>query len=103
MDDLENASNLPAYGSKMGIDATRKWPGEGFTREWPKRLTTTEARAGRPDGPVEIDHEGQNDGCATRRSHREGRSGDRLTDETLPRSVRAGTSSCWDACEHRAT
>jgi 4-hydroxy-3-polyprenylbenzoate decarboxylase len=23
------------YGSKMGIDATRKWPGEGFTRPWP--------------------------------------------------------------------
>jgi 4-hydroxy-3-polyprenylbenzoate decarboxylase len=43
MDDLENASNLPAYGSKMGIDATRKWPGEGFAREWPTRLKTTEA------------------------------------------------------------
>jgi len=43
MDDLENASDLPAYGSKMGIDATRKWPGEGFTREWPRRLVTTEA------------------------------------------------------------
>jgi 4-hydroxy-3-polyprenylbenzoate decarboxylase len=23
------------YGSKMGIDATRKWAGEGFTRPWP--------------------------------------------------------------------
>jgi 4-hydroxy-3-polyprenylbenzoate decarboxylase len=45
MDDLENASNLPAYGSKMGIDATRKWPGEGFTREWPTRLKTSDAAA----------------------------------------------------------
>ena len=43
MDDLENASNLPAFGSKMGIDATRKWPGEGFARELPTRLKTTEA------------------------------------------------------------
>jgi 4-hydroxy-3-polyprenylbenzoate decarboxylase len=43
MDDLENASNLPAFGSKMGIDATRKWTGEGFMREWPTRLTTTDA------------------------------------------------------------
>jgi len=43
MDDLENASNLPAYGSKMGIDATRKWPGEGFAREFPTRLKTSEA------------------------------------------------------------
>jgi 4-hydroxy-3-polyprenylbenzoate decarboxylase len=30
----------------MGIDATRKWPSEGFTREWPRRVVTTEA-AGR--------------------------------------------------------
>jgi 4-hydroxy-3-polyprenylbenzoate decarboxylase len=43
MDDLENASNLPAFGSKMGIDATRKWLGEGFSREWPTRLKTTDA------------------------------------------------------------
>jgi 4-hydroxy-3-polyprenylbenzoate decarboxylase len=49
MDDLENASNLPAYGSKMGIDATRKWPGEGFTREWPARLKTSEAASRRAD------------------------------------------------------
>jgi 4-hydroxy-3-polyprenylbenzoate decarboxylase len=46
MDDLENASDLPAYGSKMGIDATRKWPSEGFHREWPSRIVTTE-EAGR--------------------------------------------------------
>jgi 4-hydroxy-3-polyprenylbenzoate decarboxylase len=23
----------------MGIDATRKWAAEGFTREWPQMLT----------------------------------------------------------------
>jgi 4-hydroxy-3-polyprenylbenzoate decarboxylase len=22
----------------MGVDATRKWPGEGFTRDWPEVL-----------------------------------------------------------------
>ena len=43
VDDLEDASDLPAYGSKMGIDATRKWASEGFTRPWPKRIVTTEA------------------------------------------------------------
>ena len=42
VDDLDQASPLPAYGSKMGVDATRKWASEGFTREWPKRLKTTE-------------------------------------------------------------
>ncbi|MBI4540719.1 MAG: menaquinone biosynthesis decarboxylase [Gemmatimonadetes bacterium] len=37
-DDLDHAARGPAYGSKMGIDATRKWPEEGFTREWPERI-----------------------------------------------------------------
>ncbi|HWP99648.1 MAG TPA: menaquinone biosynthesis decarboxylase [Vicinamibacterales bacterium] len=46
LDDLDNASDLPAYGGKMGIDATRKWPSEGFARRWPRRIATTEA-AGR--------------------------------------------------------
>jgi 4-hydroxy-3-polyprenylbenzoate decarboxylase len=36
IDSLDHASRLPNYGSKMGVDATRKWPEEGFTRPWPK-------------------------------------------------------------------
>ncbi len=35
LDVLEHASKIPAYGGKMGIDATKKLPSEGFTREWP--------------------------------------------------------------------
>jgi 4-hydroxy-3-polyprenylbenzoate decarboxylase len=35
IDSLDHASRLPNYGSKMGVDATRKWPQEGFTRPWP--------------------------------------------------------------------
>ena len=35
VDSLDHASRLVNYGSKMGVDATRKWAGEGFTREWP--------------------------------------------------------------------
>src|SRR3954470_22671543 len=38
IDSLDHASRLVNYGSKMGVDATRKWPGEGFTREWPEVL-----------------------------------------------------------------
>jgi 4-hydroxy-3-polyprenylbenzoate decarboxylase len=45
VDDLEDASDLPAYGSKMGIDATRKWTSEGFTRPWPRRIATSEEAA----------------------------------------------------------
>jgi 4-hydroxy-3-polyprenylbenzoate decarboxylase len=47
VDDLEDASDLPAYGSKMGIDATRKWASEGFTRPWPTRISTSPAAAAR--------------------------------------------------------
>ncbi len=39
VDSLDHASRLPNYGSKMGIDATRKWSAEGFTRQWPPMLT----------------------------------------------------------------
>jgi 4-hydroxy-3-polyprenylbenzoate decarboxylase len=39
IDSLDHASRLPNYGSKMGIDATRKWAAEGFTRPWPEMLS----------------------------------------------------------------
>jgi len=35
VDSLDHASRLPNFGSKMGVDATTKWPSEGFTRRWP--------------------------------------------------------------------
>jgi len=38
VDSLDHASRLPNFGSKMGIDATRKWAAEGFTRPWPQML-----------------------------------------------------------------
>ena len=38
VDSLDHASRLPNYGSKMGIDATRKWASEGFTRPWPAEI-----------------------------------------------------------------
>jgi 4-hydroxy-3-polyprenylbenzoate decarboxylase len=38
VDDLDDAAELPAYGGKMGIDATRKWASEGYTRNWPARI-----------------------------------------------------------------
>ena len=41
VDVLDHASPLPMLGSKMGIDATRKWPEEGFTREWPPLIEMT--------------------------------------------------------------
>ncbi|MEN3334701.1 MAG: 4-hydroxy-3-polyprenylbenzoate decarboxylase [Blastocatellia bacterium] len=42
VDQLDHAARLPNYGSKMGIDGTRKWKAEGFTRTWPKELEMSE-------------------------------------------------------------
>ena len=42
VDSLDHASRLPNYGSKMGIDATRKWTTEGFTRPWPDEIVMDE-------------------------------------------------------------
>ncbi len=38
LDDLDHSANFPRYGSKMGVDATRKTREEGMTREWPQEL-----------------------------------------------------------------
>ena len=43
IDVLDHASPLMAFGTKMGIDATRKWPDEGFAREWPDVLVNDPA------------------------------------------------------------
>jgi 4-hydroxy-3-polyprenylbenzoate decarboxylase len=39
VDSLDHSARLPDFGSKMGIDATRKWPSEGFARPWPDEVT----------------------------------------------------------------
>ncbi|MGK0468633.1 menaquinone biosynthesis decarboxylase [Clostridium sp.] len=38
LDALDNASNTPRYGSRLGIDATKKWSAEGHTRPWPEDI-----------------------------------------------------------------
>jgi 4-hydroxy-3-polyprenylbenzoate decarboxylase len=42
VDSLDHASRLPNYGSKMGVDATRKWASEGFARPWPDEILMDE-------------------------------------------------------------
>jgi 4-hydroxy-3-polyprenylbenzoate decarboxylase len=38
VDELDHAAPIPCLGSKMGIDATRKWKEEGFERRWPDEI-----------------------------------------------------------------
>jgi 4-hydroxy-3-polyprenylbenzoate decarboxylase len=49
IDSLDHASRLPNYGSKMGIDATRKWNAEGFTRPWPQMIAMDPSTRARVD------------------------------------------------------
>ncbi len=49
MDVLDHSARAFTYGSKMGLDATRKWPEEGFTRNWPKLIEMDEATKERVD------------------------------------------------------
>ncbi len=39
---LDHATSEIASGSKMGIDATKKLPGEGFKRAWPPLIRMDE-------------------------------------------------------------
>ncbi len=41
-DVLDHASRELGFGGKMGIDATRKWPNEGFRRDWPAELVMSD-------------------------------------------------------------
>ncbi|MGD0829869.1 MAG: UbiD family decarboxylase [Terracidiphilus sp.] len=49
IDSLDHASRLPNYGSKMGIDATRKWQAEGFQRLWPAAIEMDRATKAKID------------------------------------------------------
>lgn len=42
LDVLDHSSPRPIYGAKMGIDATKKWPEEGYHREWPEEIHMTD-------------------------------------------------------------
>ena len=38
LDVLDHSSPQPQWGTKVGIDATKSWPQEGHTREWPDEI-----------------------------------------------------------------
>jgi 4-hydroxy-3-polyprenylbenzoate decarboxylase len=49
VDVLDHASRAFTYGSKMGLDATKKLPEEGFTRNWPPVIEMDAATKARVD------------------------------------------------------
>jgi 4-hydroxy-3-polyprenylbenzoate decarboxylase len=49
VDVLDHSSRTFTYGSKLGIDATKKLPEEGFAREWPGLILMDDATKRRVD------------------------------------------------------
>ena len=50
VDSLDHAARIQDFGSKMGVDATRKWPSEGFARPWPDEIVMDLAVSSKIDG-----------------------------------------------------
>ncbi len=50
VDTLDHAARMTDYGSKMGIDATRKWRSEGYQGRWPGEIRMDEGTKARVDG-----------------------------------------------------
>jgi 4-hydroxy-3-polyprenylbenzoate decarboxylase len=42
LDVLDHSAPRPIFGAKMGVDATKKWPEEGYQREWPDEIHMSE-------------------------------------------------------------
>jgi len=49
VDTLDHAARRQDFGSKMGIDATKKWPEEGYTGRWPDEIKMDEDTKKRMD------------------------------------------------------
>jgi 4-hydroxy-3-polyprenylbenzoate decarboxylase len=49
VDTLDHAARRQDFGSKMGVDATRKWPEEGFAGLWPDEIKMDPATKKRVD------------------------------------------------------
>jgi 4-hydroxy-3-polyprenylbenzoate decarboxylase len=59
VDTLDHAARRTDFGSKMGIDATRKWPEEGYEGRWPDEIRMDAATKARIDAiwhHLKVDH-----------------------------------------------
>jgi 4-hydroxy-3-polyprenylbenzoate decarboxylase len=73
IDQLDHGANQALWGSKMSIDATRKWPEEGYTREWPEPCRTSPEVAARVDAMwAELGIDGHRPGAKTNGIHGSG-------------------------------
>ncbi len=69
VDSLNHAAPMVGFGSKIGIDATKKWPSEGHAREWPDVVKMNAATAARVDEMWAKLGLGENPGSPSKEGH----------------------------------
>jgi 4-hydroxy-3-polyprenylbenzoate decarboxylase len=69
VDSLNHAAPLVGFGSKMGIDATKKWPSEGHLREWPEVVKMDKATVAKVDAMWDKLGLGKNPGSPSVEGH----------------------------------
>ena len=69
VDSLNHAAPLVGFGSKIGIDATRKWASEGHEREWPDVVKMDAATAAKIDAMWDQLNLGPNPGSPSLGGH----------------------------------
>ena len=55
VDQLSISNRVPNLGGKIGIDATKKGPGDGFPREWPEEISMDPAVVAKVDAWMRAD------------------------------------------------
>lgn len=55
LDVLDHSCDIQGFGGKMGIDATRKWESEGFTRGWPEEIVMDDNVKARVDKILNVE------------------------------------------------
>ena len=69
IDALDHSAPMVGFGSKMGIDATKKWPSEGYTRQWPEVVKMNQATVAKIDSIWESLGLGDNPGSPSVEGH----------------------------------
>jgi 4-hydroxy-3-polyprenylbenzoate decarboxylase len=77
IDQLDHGANQSLFGGKMCIDSTKKWPEEGYRREWPEVCRFSPEIAARADALLRdlgigtaIDRSSSNGGTVSAAAHR---------------------------------
>ena len=105
LDVLDHSSPMAKWGTKVGIDATKTWPEEGHTREWPDEITMDKSIKDMVDVmEVRQDLEGMAAGLAAIKATDEEKEELRRATEAYKAAVESGNIQeiiKWDEAFHK--